>query len=122
MSLSQELKELESLHRRGVLSDDELTRAKRRLIDGEPGGDSGLGEAAHRYVTLQWVTWIAGVIIALVVMSHIHSERQAMSDRFDRNRGSFGTERPTWLPSERERRIQRQRAEVAESRDADAEH
>lgn len=115
MSLSQELNELEALHRRGVLSDDELARAKRRLIDGVPGGDSGLGEAAHRYVTLQWVTWIVGVVFALVVMSLIHSERQAMSDRFDRSRSSFGTERPAWLRSDGELRAQRLRAAAADS-------
>ena len=46
MSLGHELKELEALHRRGVLSDEELVSAKRRLIDGVPAGDSGLGVSA----------------------------------------------------------------------------
>jgi phage shock protein C len=66
MTLSEELARLEGLHQRGALSDAEFAQAKRRLLDGEPGGASMAGAAGNsingfrRSATDRWIGGVCG--------------------------------------------------------------
>jgi phage shock protein PspC (stress-responsive transcriptional regulator) len=62
MALSDELSKLEELRRRGVLTDEEFTRAKARLLD-EPSGfaDAPVVAAFNALRRSRSDRWIAGV-------------------------------------------------------------
>ena len=69
--MTDELERLGKLHKDGVLSDDEFAKAKNKLLnqgerddsDANRTEDNSLGQAANRYVTLQAVMAVIGVII-----------------------------------------------------------
>ena len=66
MALSDELGKLGELHERGVLSDDEFTRAKERLLAQAPAGprEASAGIAAvnglRRSSTDRWLSGVCG--------------------------------------------------------------
>jgi phage shock protein PspC (stress-responsive transcriptional regulator) len=65
MALSDELAKLQELHQRGALTDDEFSRAKARLLGGEPGSSETPSDAAKAAInSLRRSSsdrWIAGV-------------------------------------------------------------
>ncbi|MGD1083213.1 MAG: SHOCT domain-containing protein [Verrucomicrobiota bacterium] len=73
MNLTEELERLSQLHKDGTLSDDEFAQAKSKLLN-QPGEsqpaerDNSLGEAANRYVSLQMVMSVVGIIIFLIIL------------------------------------------------------
>jgi hypothetical protein len=76
MNITDELEKLGKLHKDGVLSDDEFAKAKNKLLnqsetndtDTNQTQDNSLGEAANRYVTLQTVMAVIGIIIFLIFL------------------------------------------------------
>ncbi len=72
MSIADEIERLSVLRQNGALTDAEFAAAKRRLIGGAGNPDDfesrGLGEAANRYVSLQMVMSVVGVIVFLIVL------------------------------------------------------
>lgn len=77
MELADEIRRLKELHDEGALTDDEFSQAKAALLDGVTGdsastpwgqgrSDDGLGVAAKRWVNLQIVLVIVGLVLALV--------------------------------------------------------
>jgi len=65
MALSDELAKLQELHQRGTLTDDEFSRAKARLLDGESGSTDSPSDTAKEAInSLRRSSsdrWIAGV-------------------------------------------------------------
>lgn len=67
MSLSNEFERLADLHDAGQLSDDEFSRAKARLLDGQPaaaagtGPSAGLGHAINGLQRSRDERWLGGV-------------------------------------------------------------
>ena len=73
MSLPDEIARLQQLRETGALTDAEFVAAKQRLIHDSEGADGdsplrGLGEAANRYVSLQMVMSVVGVIVFLIFL------------------------------------------------------
>ena len=69
MALSDELAKLQELHQRGALTDDEFSRAKARLLDGEPGSTDRPSDAAkvainslRRSSSDRWIAGVCGGI------------------------------------------------------------
>jgi phage shock protein C len=60
MAMSDELDRLGDLHRRGVLTEDEFTRAKQRVLGGPPTGDAPL-DALNGLSRTREDRWIGGV-------------------------------------------------------------
>lgn len=96
MGMSEELQRLAELHESGALTDAEFAQAKRKVLDQysradgptsvpstsrRPGGlfdelrddseDQSLGRAANRYVSLQIVMAVVGLIVFLIVASQM---------------------------------------------------
>lgn len=72
MSLPEELAKLAALKRDGVITENEFARAKSKLLatTNEPTprykpSEDSVGRAANRYVTLQTVMTIIGLIVFL---------------------------------------------------------
>lgn len=61
MALSDELAALGELRAKGTLSEDEFTRAKARLINGEPSGTAPAATAVNRFRRAREDRWIGGV-------------------------------------------------------------
>jgi phage shock protein C len=69
MSLSTEFERLADLHDAGQLSDDEFSRAKARLLEGQttayaaaaPPQGAGLGQAINRLQRSRHERWLGGV-------------------------------------------------------------
>ena len=62
MALSDELSKLEALHQRGVLTDEEFSRAKTRLLDEPPSfANAPLVVALNALRRSRSDRWIAGV-------------------------------------------------------------
>lgn len=62
MALSDELSKLEALHQRGVLTDEEFSRAKTRLLDEPPGlASAPVLVALNALRRSRSDRWIAGV-------------------------------------------------------------
>lgn len=61
MSLSDELRELEGLRQRGVLSEEEFARAKQRVLDGAPASSAPAKEAVKRLHRSRHDRWLGGV-------------------------------------------------------------
>lgn len=66
MSLSNEFERLADLHDAGQLSDDEFSRAKARLLDGQTSASdarqgAGLGHAINRLQRSRHERWLGGV-------------------------------------------------------------
>jgi hypothetical protein len=73
MSITDELERLGRLHKDGTLSDEEFAQAKSKLLNqpadsGPPQQDNSLGQAANRYVSLQMVMSVIGIIIFLIFL------------------------------------------------------
>jgi hypothetical protein len=73
MNITDELERLGKLHKDGTLSDEEFAQAKSKLLsqseEREPAEpDRSLGEAANRYVSLQIVMSVIGIIIFLIFL------------------------------------------------------
>jgi len=74
MNMTDELERLSKLHKDGALSDEEFALAKSSLFSDsrekaiDHGHDDSLGRAANRYVTLQTVMAVIGIIIFLIVL------------------------------------------------------
>jgi hypothetical protein len=78
MNFTDELERLSKLHKEGALTDDEFAEAKAKLLspaaepsewrEPTPSEPNTLGEAANRYVTLQTVMAVIGVIIFLIFL------------------------------------------------------
>jgi hypothetical protein len=69
MSVADELEKLDHLRKSGALSDAEFAAAKRSLL--EPGSqvrDDSIGRAANRYVSLQVVASVIGLIVFLIFL------------------------------------------------------
>ena len=71
--MTDELERLGQLHKDGTLSDEEFAQAKSKLLnqpdESQPAErDNSLGEAANRYVSLQMVMSVVGVIIFLIFL------------------------------------------------------
>lgn len=71
--MTDELERLTKLHKDGALSDEEFSQAKGKLLSqsaaSEPAQrDNSLGEAANRYVSLQMVMAVIGIIIFLIFL------------------------------------------------------
>jgi len=71
MNMTDELERLSKLHKDGTLNDEEFAQAKKKLLsqpaESEPTErDNSLGEAANRYVSLQIVMAVIGVIIFVI--------------------------------------------------------
>lgn len=89
MNITDELERLGRLHQDGTLSDEEFALAKSKLLTQPEQSrpwqpDRSLGEAANRYVSLQIVMAIVGIIIFLiflfaVVLPHMSSGPPHMS-------------------------------------------
>lgn len=66
MPLSEELSQLEGLHQRGVLTDEEFARAKARVLQGQPGAAEGSAAAAinalRRSRSDRWIAGVCGGI------------------------------------------------------------
>jgi len=66
MALSDELSKLGELHQRGVLTDDEFSRAKGRVLHGDPPAGNGPAAAAinalRRSRTDRWIAGVCGGI------------------------------------------------------------
>jgi hypothetical protein len=100
MSLADELNKLAALRQSGALTDEEFQQAKEKLLSSpspviEPeyrrsptglppifdqgsGSDESLGKAANRYVTLQMVMAVIGIVIFLLFFAPMacrHSPR-----------------------------------------------
>ena len=64
MSLSDELGKLDELHQRGVLTDEEFSRAKSRLLHGAPAAEDAPAVAAinalRRSRTDKWIAGVCG--------------------------------------------------------------
>lgn len=78
MSLADELQRLAELRASGALTESEFEQAKRKLLQQEapPSGresddmlDHSVGRAANRYVTLQIVMAVIGILIFLFVFA-----------------------------------------------------
>jgi hypothetical protein len=73
MNVTDELERLSKLHKDGTLSDEEFAQAKSKLLS-QPAEselterDDSLGKAANRYVLLQIVMAVIGVIIFVIVL------------------------------------------------------
>lgn len=74
--LSEELKQLQELHQRGVLSDDEFARAKARLLDGTappegaaPSEALASLNALRRSRSDRWIAGVCGGIAAATGMA-----------------------------------------------------
>ena len=63
MSESDELRQLGELHERGILSDDEFSRAKARVLNGSarPRGESPEAAAINAFVRSRDDRWLGGV-------------------------------------------------------------
>lgn len=70
MVMSDELTKLQDLHQRGALTDEEFSRAKARLLDGDPASTDGRSAAPDAVPVLAAINalrrqradrWIAGV-------------------------------------------------------------
>jgi hypothetical protein len=71
MNMSDELERLSKLHKEGTLSDEEFAKAKSRLLgqEREPiQRDNSVNEAADRFMSLQVVLFIVGVILFLILL------------------------------------------------------
>ena len=73
MNMTDELERLSKLHKDGTLNDEEFAQAKSNLLKQPterepPERDNSLGEAANRYVSLQIVMAVIGVIIFLIFL------------------------------------------------------
>jgi hypothetical protein len=73
MNITDELERLGKLHKDGTLNDEEFALAKSKLLSqpaaSEPTErDNSLGEAANRYVSLQIVMAVIGVVIFLIFL------------------------------------------------------
>lgn len=66
MPLSEELSQLEGLHQRGVLTDEEFARAKARVLQGQPAAAEGSAAAAinalRRSRSDRWIAGVCGGI------------------------------------------------------------
>jgi phage shock protein C len=69
MALSDELAKLQDLHQRGALTDDEFSRAKARVLDGEAEPAAAPSAAAvtainalRRSASDQWIAGVCGGI------------------------------------------------------------
>jgi hypothetical protein len=75
MSLADELQKLEQLRSSGALSEEEFHEAKTKLLSPAPeqrgfladDRQDSLGKAANRYVSLQMILAVVGIIIFLIV-------------------------------------------------------
>lgn len=78
MNFTDELERLSKLHKEGALTDEEFAQAKAKFLsptavpselrESTPREPKTLGEAANRYVTLQTVMAVIGVIIFLIFL------------------------------------------------------
>ena len=77
MALSDELAKLQELHQRGALTDEEFSRAKARLLDGEPSSTEAHSDAAITAINSLRRSaddrWIAGVCGGLADATGIDS-------------------------------------------------
>ena len=75
MSLAEELIQLEALRDRGVLTPDEFSQAKRRLLDGTAppamGGDAAA--VVNRFRRSRSDKWIGGICGGLAVITGVES-------------------------------------------------
>lgn len=60
MTLSEQLEQLDELHRRGVLSDEEFARAKARTLAQEPGANLAALNGLRRSNTDRWLGGVCG--------------------------------------------------------------
>lgn len=74
MSIGSELEKIKQLHDSGVLTDSEFTAAKSQLLSSfGPENNTGtginkIGNAASRWVDLQWTSYVIGLIAAFLVL------------------------------------------------------
>ena len=80
MSIADEIKKLQELKESGALTEQEFEQAKKKLLSDPPGQVTGIsnlpgtgnnnaiGKAANRYVSLQIVMAIVGIIIFLIML------------------------------------------------------
>ena len=106
MELADEIRRLKELHDEGALTDDEFSQAKAALLDGVTGdaastpwvqgrSDDGLGVAAKRWVNLQIVIVIVGLVLALVFFfAFFLPDWRKTRDDFDRRWNEFPTAPP----------------------------
>ncbi len=79
MDLAEQLQKLQSLREQGVLSEEEFTLAKKRVLDGTDTASNGPAASAPPPSTLHQLRrssrdrWIGGVCGGLGVMSNIPS-------------------------------------------------
>ena len=112
MELADEIRRLKELHDEGALTDDEFSQAKAALLDGVtddspstpwgPGrSDDGLGIAARRWVNLQIVIVIVGLVLALVfIFAFFLPSWRKSRDEFDRRWNELPAARPVeWPPT-----------------------
>jgi phage shock protein C len=75
MSLAEELIQLEALRDRGVLTPDEFSQAKRRLLDGTAppamGGDAAA--VVNRFRRSRSDKWIGGICGGLAVITGVEA-------------------------------------------------
>jgi hypothetical protein len=99
MNITDELERLSQLRADGALNDAEFAAAKARLLDdslpAERSGGRTLGEAANRYVSLQMVMAVVGVVVFLIFLFKVMlpSMQQAGFPGF-RQEPVFQMERP----------------------------
>jgi phage shock protein C len=67
MGLSDELLQLEQLRQRGVLSDEEFSRAKARLLADGPAASPGavIGQGLRRSNRDRWIAGVCGGLVPL---------------------------------------------------------
>ena len=74
MGFADELQKLEELRQRGVLSDDEFTRAKAKLLDGHPsGGPASPAAAINALRRSRSDRWLGGVCGGIARLTGIDS-------------------------------------------------
>jgi phage shock protein C len=69
-TLSEQLQQLDELHRRGGLSDDEFSQAKARLLTEPPRGETGAA-ALNRLRRSRRDAWIGGVCAGLAELTGV---------------------------------------------------
>ncbi|HEY3298111.1 MAG TPA: SHOCT domain-containing protein [Armatimonadota bacterium] len=80
MGLVEDLQKLQEMRTSGLLTDEEFQQAKVKLLsehgNGTPPGllgmdkpdEESLGNAANRYVTLQYVSYVVSIIIFVIFL------------------------------------------------------
>jgi hypothetical protein len=111
MSIADELKKLAEMHAGGTLTDEEFQQAKKKLLATpeetpdetpraprsglprsfplESGNDDSVGKAANRYVTLQMVMAVIGILILLLFFAPMMCSH---------SRPGFGPSTPSFGP------------------------